>query len=142
MNTQAVSILVIQRHIALNKYKSATTDYIENMTKENYETMQLLQRYYQSFQRKIYTHDNIIEMIELLKESAEDKIILDELDGYVVSLVVSRNKMPMLTVKALEDQKTVKSPIKRLKEMTDDEISKLKPIQLKALKTMDKLENE
>jgi hypothetical protein len=112
------------------------------MTKENYETMQLLQRYYQSFQRKIYTHDNIIEMIELLKESAEDKIILDELDGYVVSLVVSRNKMPMLTVKALEDQKTVKSPIKRLKEMTDDEISKLKPIQLKALKTMDKLENE
>ena len=104
MNTQAVSILAIQRYQAVLSLVEAKQQYIQNMTEDNFKSMQLKQRYYQSFQSKIYTHENIIEMIQLLKESADQKIILDELDGLVVSLSMSKNSLPMVIVKAIKNE--------------------------------------
>lgn len=104
MNTQEISLLAIQRYRAVLSLIEAKQQFIDDITEDNFKSMQLKQRYYQSFQSKIYSYSNIIEMLELLKESADKKIILDELDGYVVSLSMSKNSLPMVIVKVIDNE--------------------------------------
>lgn len=102
MNTIEICKLMIQRHHAQNESKISKLKYVNELTQENYDQMQVTQQHYQSFQRKIYTHENIIEMLAILKESADPKIILDEIDGYTLELRLSINNLPVLTVKSLK----------------------------------------
>ena len=102
MNTQEVSLLAIQRHKTLALLRTSKLKYAETLSSEHHEQMLTIQGIYQRFYALIYTHLNVLEMIELLKESADAKIILDELDGYLVSLEMNRDGLPMLTVKAIK----------------------------------------
>lgn len=144
MNTQEISLLAIQRYRATKDLRQLKNDLGNDFNFENYDKMISAQNYYHSFYPLIYTYSNMIEMIELLKESADVKIILDEIDGYVVSLEMNSNNLPMVTVKAIKDD-VLKKPVdifKRLKDMTEDEISKLKKTHLMSLRTIERLENE
>lgn len=145
MNTQEISLLAIQRYRATKDLRQLKNDLGNDVNFENYDKMISAQNHYHSFYPLIYTYSNMLEMIELLKESADVKIILDEIDGYVVSLEMNSNNLPMVTVKALETDTKLKKPrdtFKRLKDMTEDEISKLKKTHLKSLRTIERLENE
>jgi len=102
MNIQETTLLVIQRYKALIEHKQASKQYIQDMTVENYELMQIKKDEYQRHQSIIYTHENMVEMLELLKESADKKILIDEIDGLVVTLVISKSGYPLMSVKAIK----------------------------------------
>lgn len=102
MNIQEVTLLVIQRYKAMTEHKLASKQYIQDMTVENYELMRNKKDEYQRYQSIIYTHENMLEMLELLKESADQKILIDEIDGLVVTLVISKSGYPLMSVKGLK----------------------------------------
>lgn len=102
MDIQEITLLVVQRYKAMLQHKEASKQYIQDMTFENFELMRNKKDEYQRYQAIIYTHENMLEMLELLKESADQKILIDEIDGLVVTLVISKSGYPLMSVKAIK----------------------------------------
>lgn len=98
-----VMILNIERRKALILKNEAFDNYLKDMNLDNYKKMQDSKEFYHSFQRKIYTHEIIKELILLFERNETSKeLVYDETENYILR-VIKGSRIPYFRIEIKDE---------------------------------------
>lgn len=95
--------LNIERMKALILKNETFDNYLKDMNLDNYKKMQDSNEFYHSFQRKIYTHEIIKELVLLFERNETVKeLVYDETENYILK-VIKGSGIPYFKIKIKDE---------------------------------------
>ena len=103
MDLELILRLIQDRRNAFDAYKLAQAEFLANKDRESFSNLQATQQYYLSFQRCIYSFENMTEMFALLKENEDMGLVLSHDETHKLSLNLTKTGFPMLKLETNEE---------------------------------------
>lgn len=105
MDLELILRLIQDRRNAFDAYKLAQAEFLANKDRESFSNLQATQQHYLSFQRCIYSFENMTEMFALLQENEDMGLVLSHDETHKLTLNKSKTDFPMLKLETKEEIK-------------------------------------
>lgn len=103
MDLELILNLIRERRDAWNAYKLAQERYLLEKDRESFNSLVHAQQHYSSFQRRIYSFENLAEMFALMQESEGSQITLSSDETHKLTLKITKTGFPMLGLETKEE---------------------------------------
>lgn len=103
MDLELILNLIRQRRDAWESLKLAKAQYLLEKDRESYTALSMAQQHYSSFQKRIYSFENLTEMFALMQENDGSSVVLSSDETHKLTLKITKTGFPMLGLETNEE---------------------------------------